>query len=449
MAGNSANGGIFARAMRGSAFVALGYVASQLLRLGSNLILARLLFPEAFGLMALVAVVMTGLTMFSDVGLGPAIMSSRRGDEPRFLDTAWTIAVGRGVLLWLLTCALAWPLAQFYAAPDLALILPVAGLALVISGCNTTRLETANRHLVLGRVTLLDLLAQLAGIVAMVGLALATGSVWALVWGGLVTAAVKLVLIARWLPGHRNRFDWDRSAAGELIRFGGWIFLSTACGFMLAQGDKAILGRYLSLQALGVYNIGWFLASFPMLLAMAVVGRVFLPIYREVAADGSALLQRRLRRMRMGMTGLVMGLLAVVALLGVPLVGLLYDARYAAAGAIVVALACAQLPTALIATYDQAALAAGDSRGFFRVIALRSVVQVLFFVLGAEAGGIGGALAGQGLAGLVCLPASILLARRHGVHDPRHDLAFGALALGIAALALWHSQAALGALATL
>lgn len=441
--------GLFARALRGSAFIALGYVGGQAMRLAANLILTRLLFPEAFGMMALVTMVMIGLTMFSDVGIGPAILGNRRGDDPRFLDTAWTVQVLRGGLLWGITCALAWPLAAFYRAPELAQMLPVAGLTLLIAGFNPTRIETANRHLALGRVTALDLASQAIGIAVMIGLSLALHSVWALVWGNIAGAIAKLALMTALLPGHRNRPAWDRQAAAELIRFGGWIFLSTACGFLLMQGDKAILGRYLSLESLGVYNIGYFLASFPMLLAAAVVGRVFIPIYREVAADGSEPVRRRLRRMRMGMTGLVLALLAAMALAGVPLVGLLYDARYAAAGAVVVAIACVQMPQALVATYDQAALAAGDSRGFFTVSAIRAGAQTALFLAGAEWAGLPGALAGQALAGVLSAPASLWLARRHGVQDPRHDILFAALAVLMAMAALQLSQGALADIGTL
>ena len=93
--------GLFARAMRSSAWTIFGFVASQAVRFGSNLILTRLLFPEAFGMMALVTVAMVGLGNFSDVGTGPAIAYNRRGDDPDFLDTAWTLHVIRGVLLWL------------------------------------------------------------------------------------------------------------------------------------------------------------------------------------------------------------------------------------------------------------------------------------------------------------------------------------------------------------
>jgi O-antigen/teichoic acid export membrane protein len=99
--------GLVARVMRSSAFTALGYGASQAMRLASNLVLTRLLFPEAFGMMALVSVFIVGLTMFSDVGVGPSILQHRRGDDRDFLNTAWTVQVIRGGILWIMTLALA------------------------------------------------------------------------------------------------------------------------------------------------------------------------------------------------------------------------------------------------------------------------------------------------------------------------------------------------------
>ena len=71
------------------------------MRLGSNLILTRLLVPEAFGTMALVNALVMGLTMFSDMGTGPAIQKCAHGDEPEFLDTVWSVQAIRGGVLWL------------------------------------------------------------------------------------------------------------------------------------------------------------------------------------------------------------------------------------------------------------------------------------------------------------------------------------------------------------
>lgn len=82
---------LMARALRSTSWIVLGYGGSQAIRLASNLILTRLLFPEAFGLMALIQVVIVGLTLFSDVGIAPSIAQSKRGDDRDFLDTAWTI----------------------------------------------------------------------------------------------------------------------------------------------------------------------------------------------------------------------------------------------------------------------------------------------------------------------------------------------------------------------
>jgi O-antigen/teichoic acid export membrane protein len=357
--------GIFARALAGSVLTAGSFVLTQALRLASNLILTRLLFPEAFGVMALVSVVLVGLAMFSNVGIGPAISQHPKGADPEFLDTAFSINVARGALLWGLTCLLAWPMAQLYGVPDLALLLPAAGLTLMISGFHPTRIDTANRPLLLGRVTVLDLTAQVLGIAAIVVLALLLLSVWALVLGAIIGALAKLILMSRFLPGRANRFFWQREAGRDLIYFGKWIFLSTACGFALSQGDKAILGAYLPLDQLGIYNIGYFFAAFPVLLAGAVTGRIMIPIYRDRHPSASPQNAAHLRRLRLVFTAGVLALLACVGSYAAPIVGLLYDPRYAADAPIIAALAMAQMPMVIGMTYDQSALAAGNSKGLF------------------------------------------------------------------------------------
>src|SRR5205085_6387616 len=78
------------RTLRGSVWTSSEYVANVVLRLGSNLVLARLLVPQMFGIMRIVNIFAQGLQMFSDVGIGPVIIQNPRGDEPAFLNTAWT-----------------------------------------------------------------------------------------------------------------------------------------------------------------------------------------------------------------------------------------------------------------------------------------------------------------------------------------------------------------------
>lgn len=427
---------LVARVLRSSSWLLLGYGGSQALRLASNLILARLLFPEAFGLMALVSMITAGLMLFSDVGIGPAIAQSKRGDDPAFLNTAWTIQVIRGFCLWGAACLLAWPASQLYDAPELASYLPIAAVSLILAGFNPTRIETANRHLLVGRLTVLELMDQFIGILCMIFLAWLTQSVIALVIGGVIGAAAKLLLTHVFLPGEANRFQWERASVRELIRFGKWIFLSTAFWFISSQGDKAILGRFLSLETLGIYNIGYYLASFPLLLGYTVAHKVMIPVYRELLPLEGAATSRKLRKLRVAVTVGMMGLLAVMACAGPWLVDVLYDDRYAQAGAMVVMIACALIPQVIGVTYDRAALAAGDSRRFFVFSGLRAVIQVAALLIGVTQFGLLGLLVAMGVATILIYPVVIWLARVHGVWDAAHDAVAAVAAAAIIAMAV-------------
>lgn len=429
--------GAVGRALRGASLTMLGFGGTQAIRLGSNLILTRLLFPEVFGVMALIMVIIQGLNNFSDVGITPAILQSRRGDDPQFLNTAFSMQAIRGLVLWIACCLLAQPVALFYGVPELLWFLPVAGLTAVINGLLPTRIETANRHLQLGRLTVLELVVAVITTAISVGLAALMGTAWALVIGLVLGALTKLAMTWALLPGAPNRFAWEPEAAAELISFGKWIFPSTIVGFAIAQGDKAILGKYLTLEQLGIYNIAFFLASFPLSLGIAVMSRVMIPVYRtasEAADPGAA--RRKVRRVRAMLTGTLMATVLLMALLGPALVDLLYDDRYAAAGLVVQAIACATIPAVIGLSYDQSALSAGDTRGFFWLALVRAVLFLSLFLVGVHYAGIPGALAGQALGTVLAYPVLARLAWRHGAWDPLHDAGFAALGLIMAAALL-------------
>ncbi|TVR45205.1 MAG: polysaccharide biosynthesis protein [Rhodobacteraceae bacterium] len=414
-----------------------GHVGTETIRLLGNLVLTRLLFPEAFGLMALITAVMIGLRLFSDIGIAPAIQQSPRGDDPDFLNTAWTIQIMRGVLLWLSACALAIPMAALYGTPELMQLLPVAALALLVGGFRPTRFETASRHMRMARVTVINLSAQALGLGVMVLLAVLTRSVWALAIGMVITEALRVLALHIFMPGHVDQLRIDRSAARELIRFGKWIFLSTACAFAISQGDRLILGYYLTLEILGIFSIGYFIGSFPRVLGMTVLERLMIPIYRDRPPARSRENFLALRRLRDMFTAGLMAIVLVLALVGPWLVSVLYDARYVMAGPVVVMLSVIVLLQLVGMSYDRAALAAGDSRRYFWLQAARAVSQTVFLMIGAHLAGLGGALAGQALAIVATYGLQLRLARRHGVWDMRHDClaALGALVIGT--LAIW------------
>lgn len=429
-------GSLSARVLRSSMLTVGGFGFSQVLRLASNLLLTRLLFPEAFGMMALVMIFIQAVYQFSDLGVTPAIMQSKRGDDPEYLNTAWTIQVIRGFGLWAVASALAWPMSLFYGEPQLMHLLPVAALSLVISGFDPTKIDTANRHLLLGRVTALDMVTQVTGITSAVVLAWLTGSVWALVFSNLISAVVQVVINTLFLPGPNNRFRWEKAAARELINFGKWIFVSTIAGFLFQQGDKILLGKYLTLDNFGVYSIGFFLASFPLLLGNMVTGKILIPIYREAPPKDSPENFAKLRRMRVIVTAGLLAMLCGFSLLGVWLVGVMYDDRYAAAGPMVVLIAVMQMPQVIVLTYDMAALAMGDSKRFFVLAGTRAVLTLATLLIGLELAGVIGGIVARGVSTLLAYPVVVWLSRRTGAWDVWHDVGFALLAVGLGAGAL-------------
>lgn len=428
---------LMGRIMRSSGFTIIGFGAQQAIRFASNLILARLLFPEAFGIMALVTVLLIGLTMLSDLGIQPAIQSSPRGDDPAFLNTAWTLNMIRASGLFVIACALAWPMAWFYGEPLLWRLIPVAALSLLLLALEPTRAETASRHMALGRLTIMEMTAQAISVVAMLTLAWLTGSIWALVAGNLVAAGARAALAWVMLPGHANRLQLDRDCAGELVRFGRWIFFSTVAGFIVLQSDKLILGHYLTLQELGLYNIGFFLAGFPLMLGQLLVQRLMIPIYRASPPRESAANFAHLRRIRFMLSAFLVAGVAPLALGGMVIVDLLYDARYAQSGAVTMIVSIALLPQMLGLTYDQVALASGDSRGFFALNAARAGMLVVLLLVLVPRLGVVGAPTAMAATALLSYPLQLRLARKHGAWDALHDMVMALVALALLALVLW------------
>src|SRR5262245_40959484 len=138
----------------------VGYGVGQAIRFGSNLLMTRLLVPDMFGVMAIATIVLIGLAMFSDLGLRPNIVQSRRGDDSDFLNTAWVVQILRGIILWLFAIGIAvvialsgWldivPKARVYADPRLPYVIGILSVAVLINGFNSTKLFEASRNLAL------------------------------------------------------------------------------------------------------------------------------------------------------------------------------------------------------------------------------------------------------------------------------------------------------------
>ncbi|WP_409322052.1 oligosaccharide flippase family protein, partial [Pseudomonas putida] len=340
----SATASLRKRALRAGSWNLVSQVASQVMRLGGNLIMARLLLPEMFGVMVIATTVSILLHLLSDVGLRQNIIQSHRGDDPDFLNTAWTVQIIRGFLLFALTLLLAlgawlaqlaelWPADSTYAAPVLPMVLAVTGLSAAIWGFQSTKIDVAVRTFQQKRVVLVDLASQVAGLVVMLVLGLLTHSIWALVLSGLVSAVVWTVLGHTALEGPNNHLRWDRSALTELIVFGRWILLSSMVGVLAMYGDRMWFGASMSAAQLGVYSIAVLILGAVQTALMKIVGAVALPAFSEAArADDKPRLKALYFRFRLLVDLLVLFICGGFLTASPLLIGWMYDDRYREAG---------------------------------------------------------------------------------------------------------------------
>ncbi len=331
------------RMLRAAGWLVGGNMASQALRLLSNLLLTRLLLPEAFGLVAAVNTLYFALVMFSDLGVWQSVVKSERGTQAEFLGTAWSVQLLRGALLCLVVLAIALGLflgagegyfqsGTVYADPRLPPMMAVFSLCALLQGLESMKLATAQRTLKVAYLARLEIISQIVAMLVTLGLALATKSVWSLLVGTLVSAGTRTFLSHWYLPGPNCRPAWDKLCAAEIIGFGKWIFVSSVIGFLAAHGEKLILGGSLSTSSFGVFSI----ATTLLMAVMSVYGSlnahlIFATLSEALRTDHDTTkrVYYRVQQIADAFLGVMAGGLLMS---GHWAVDLLYDARYRDAG---------------------------------------------------------------------------------------------------------------------
>lgn len=420
------------RALSGTAISVGGQLVSQVLRLGSNLVLTHLLAPDAFGLMAVVLAVTTGLQLISDVGIWQAIVRSPRGEERAFQDTAWTFTAMRGVVLFAIGCAAAYPAATFYERPELLWLLPLCSAQALLMGLESTKLALAARRLTIGRVVGIDLAAQIAALAVALPVGFATKSVVALVCATMTAVVVRTVLSHVAIPGPRNRFFFERAAAHEIWSFGGWIFVSTIFYFIGTRWDVFALGKLEGMELVGVFGLATMITQVPVQLSEKVTGFVLMPALAERFRENPKALAGDVRHARMILFPAGAVLFLGAAMTAPAFFDFLYRDAYESAGwmtqLVVLTGWCALLQDAS----SRALVALGNTKGIAAANLVRVIATVGATYIGFTLGGVVGFLIGSAVGAFIGALALGTVLGKAGVHvlgiDTLATIAFVAIA---------------------
>lgn len=328
----------------------LGNAAAQVLRFGSNLVLTKLLMPEAFGLMAIVGTVHVGVVMLSDAGITQSLITNPKGEDALFRGTAWTIQVVRGFILGALIvlCAGLLTIAQAHgwvdinstlAHPTLPLLLTAYGLLPVLQGFTSTKVAMAQRRLENKWPTICGLTAQLLVFPITVWAAYELRSVWGLFIGAAMGALLNMLLTHLWIPGIHDRLAWHRPHVTEMARFGRWIMLASCIGFLASNGDRLVLSTLIDANLLGQYTIAMLICSSVQTIFSMGLSALVLPALASSRGSGPSPSAPMYRKMQLGADVFLVGSAGLLAFAAEPIIDLLYGPKFEMAGQVLFVLA--------------------------------------------------------------------------------------------------------------
>lgn len=286
--------GLAAKSAQGVMTLGGGMVAGKGLKTLRYMILARILAPEEFGPMAIVATMAMFFEAFTDIGIKTSVIQNKRGAEPEYLNAAWWIQAIRGLGLFIIAFLVAPLISSFYERPELLRLLQVSFLGILFTGLISPRAHLFEREYQFGRVVLLRLCSAVSGTIVMIVLAFVMRNVWALVLG-LVTEAAVFCVLSHILVPFLPRFSIDRRCLRELLKFARGLFGSPLLAWISFKADILVLGKLVADAQLGMYSLAVRLFYLPVDLFARTIRPVLLPGFAQKQDDKKELCRAVLR----------------------------------------------------------------------------------------------------------------------------------------------------------
>ena len=307
-----------------------GNAFTSALLLVRNLVVARLISVEDYGVASTFAITMAIVEMTSNLGLQQLVVQDRDGDDPRLQAGLQGFNALRGLVAGLILFALAGPLASFLGVPGIAWAYQLMALVPVARGLQHFDVERFKRRMRFGPWILAGLMPA----------ALSVAAVWPLdrLWGDwrvmlyAVLGQTALGLLASHLLAERRfAMSLDRAIMAKGLRFGWPLLLNGVLLFLVMHGEKLVVGRELGMAALGIFAMGFTLTLTPTLVLARSAQAFFLPQLSAVQDDDARFQPMAAATMQAAVANGLMVAVAIVVI-GPPFVALVLGEKYAALG---------------------------------------------------------------------------------------------------------------------
>lgn len=395
--------------VRGGTATFAGQGAKFVLNLGSTMILARLLTPQDFGLIAMVTAVTGFVLTFKDLGLSMATVQRVEINHGQISTLFW-VNVAISVGLTLITLALAPVIAWFYRDPRLLGVTAALSIAFIFGGLTVQHQALLRRQMRLGAVATIEVSSLAAGVLTALVCAWAGLGYWALVWMQIAVAftdAVGVWIASGWRPGLPVR----RSGVRSMLAFGGYLTGFGVVNYAARNLDNILIGRYWGAGPLGLYSKAYSLLLLPLGQIVAPMTSVAVPALSRLQSQPERYRAYYLKALKI-VAYLTMPLVVAMGVLSSEVVLLVLGPNWIGAAPIFRILAITALFQPIVSTTGWIYVSLGQTRRMAAWGAVACSLIVISFVIGLPWGTIGVATSYAVITVLLVCPSFVVALRR-------------------------------------
>jgi PST family polysaccharide transporter len=397
-------------ALRGGVVTAAAQIIRMVIQFLSVIVLARLLVPEDFGLMASVSPIAAFVGLFQNLGLQQAVIQRKDISDTQLNQVFWVsalVGVGCTAVLAILSPAVA----AFYGDPRMTAITIATALPLFLGSLAALPLALLNRHLRFGQLAYNDVISALAGFLVTAVAAYGGLGYWSLALGPAVSAGIALLAAwwsTGWLPG-RPTFAIDR----EIISFGANLTGFNLVNFFSRNLDNILIGKYSGAIELGYYDRAYKLLLFPLQNITQPLTRVMIPLLSQIQED-KARFRDIYMRTNWLLAAVTMPGIAALTCTAQPVVGILFGQQWQPVAPIFAWLGIASLIQPISSTTGWIFICQGKTKTMFQWGIYSSLTTVLSFIVGLKWGATGVAAAYAISGYLLRVPVLAIMLQRVG-----------------------------------
>jgi O-antigen/teichoic acid export membrane protein len=338
------------------------YGLSILIKLGSTLVLTRLLDPSAYGVIGILFSVAFTVELLSDVGATGLLIRSARGDEKKFVHTVWTIRLIRSFVNFGLLYAASPVIAQIYGLPALTDALRLFAFYFPLAGLESMAFILAQRHQRAKIGNYVDLGTSAVMTIFVITIAPMVKDYRVFIYGVLLQRFLTLVISHCYYREIGVGFAFDREAAKEQFNFGKFVLPSSLLTIVLSQYDKVVLLKLFDLSLLGIYGLAVNMIGPIANLIIHNCRVVLYPRCAQYFRSSPDIVKHRYYSENSKLFAIVTYPPAVIAGFSSTIVALLYDSRYQSAAIVLMAMGIGTVFSSLQNTSENLLVAAGHTR---------------------------------------------------------------------------------------